>query len=253
LQGQWGINYKALKPWLCSDIEEISKPLENDLRHLFYGFYRGHRIDTWNAKRLAIYNGRLVKTIRMQGLLSVVNRLFPEIKIVYIMRHPCGVLKSYYQHGWSLELSSISSSVSIDHPLVGDYMARLLASSSAVDQYIYFWAIENRIALNQLGQIPHHLCFYEDLVGSSTQSMESLFGFLGKGAAGLALENISRPSSHSGYLADISDSVRKASSLESWKTILPREDVDRCLAIVDECGLSHIYTDELLPLASQLR
>ena len=253
LEGGWGINYKALKPWLCCDVEEICKPLENDMRHLFYGFYRGHGMDTWNAKRLTIYNGRLVKTIRMQGLLSVVNRLFPEIKIVYIMRHPCSVLKSYYQHEWSLEVSRLSSSISIDHPLVGEYMAKLLASTSTVDQYVYFWAIENRIALNQLEKIPHHLCFYEDLVGSSAQSMESLFGFLGKGTASLALENISTPSSHCRYLADFSDSARKAYALENWKTTLPVEYVDRCLEIVYECSLSHIYTDELLPLASLLR
>ena len=106
LQEEWGIKYKFLKPWLCCDIEEMSTSLQNDIRHLFYGFYRGHGMDTWNAKRLKIYNGRLVKSIRIQGLLSVVNRLFPEIKIVYIMRYPCGVLKSYYQHRWSLEISS---------------------------------------------------------------------------------------------------------------------------------------------------
>jgi hypothetical protein len=245
LQEDWGIKYQALKPWLYCEPQAISKQLEADINHLFFGFYRGHGMDTWNTNRWTTYCGRLVKSIRMQGLLSVVHSLLPDVKIIYIMRHPCAVLQSYYRTSWKPQLGLLIANMTQKNVIVDEHIERLSNASSTLDQYMYLWALENRVALEQLKTIPHHLCFYETLIDSPNQSISSLFNFLGKDSSEITSSHLSKPSSHASYRKN--QASTSGSPIESWKHRLSADDIQRCLQITEECGLADIYTSNPLP------
>ena len=213
------------------------------IEQVLSGKIRNRWVDQFN--RRAIYRRRLIKSIRLHLALKRVKVRNPQIKIVFMMRHPCAVVASQVKTDWGFRKASVFTKQS---DLVDDYLRPFLPyieqAQSDFEERIYKWAIENYVVLKQFKPDDIHILFYEELVAHPKKTLVDLFHYLQYELKSSWQEAIEKPS-----VTTISDRVdiKTDDRLNGWRHQISDDELTRAVEILSVFGLNKIYNEHAMP------
>jgi len=125
----------------CSEMRPIFDPV-------FDGSLRSVWSDRYNDR--FCYRHRLIKEIRANLCLGWIAKTYPQVRIALIVRNPINVAQSQMAGGWPVELSWLHAQPELlrDHPFLA--APELNRCDTQFKRNIAHWAVENRVALDQL-------------------------------------------------------------------------------------------------------
>jgi len=142
------------------------------------GAIRNSWIDRFNKKFFC--TKRLVKDIRTNLMLKWIKVHFPEIKLIFLMRHPGAVAISRIKQNWVTDLSTFLSQPLLMDDYLNEFKKDIEKADTQFEKSIFLWCIENYVPLKQLSDNDFHLIFYEHLVLNPEEELDKLFSFIGR-------------------------------------------------------------------------
>ncbi len=205
---------------------------------IFSGALRSRWADHQNHARLV--RRRLVKEVRINNLLPWISDAFPELRLVYLVRHPVAVADSARRTGWrdQPDLDAL-----LDQPaLVEDHLAESVDVLSGLrtpwERLIGQWCGENLAPLRMLDPDRACLVFYEELCDRSAPVAEEVLAHLGQRPDGALDEARRRPSRTA---TPDSAVVQGEDLVGGWGPSVSSEELERAVEIVDACGLGEVW------------
>jgi hypothetical protein len=214
-------------------------------RKVVRGEVRGAWTDRFHHRFIA--RERLIKDIRANLFLGWLSESFPEMPVVFVLRHPCAVALSRMRLGWRPRLEEFLEQPELVQDFiapVADEMRSLSTESPEFERHVFAWCIENYVPLTQLGPGRAHLVFYERLCQSPEPELRGLFRYLGTGPRDVPLEALGNPSRLSRTGSAVVSGGERAGG---WRDDLSREQVRRATEILGYFGLDRIYGESPLP------
>lgn len=168
------VNYFHFRQYLRSDNRE-EKYLA-PARDILSGNIRNSWVDNYNKKFLV--RKRIVKDVRTNLMLKWIKTHFPEIPIIYIMRHPCAVALSRRERGFNthLDVYLTQNQLMMDHLQPFEHVIN--NAKDTFDKHIIMWCIDNYVPLQQFLKGEMHIVFYEHLCIRSNEEIKKIFRFL---------------------------------------------------------------------------
>jgi hypothetical protein len=187
----------------------------------------------------------IVKSIRANLILKWLKVNFPEVPVVFILRHPCAVARSMLSLGWhpALDQFFLSQSELVDdfiHPFVDN----IEAAADPFEKIIYLWCIENYVPLRQFEPGEIHIVFYEHLCRDPKRPVNDLFAFLDWDYEESVFGVVKSPSAQ--VQAD-SAVLTGQDQVNAWRSGISPSQRERAMQILGLFGLDEIYSRNGLP------
>ncbi len=184
---------RAFKLGQYIDPADQAHPLARDVDALLAGRVRNWWTDRQNPKRIA--RRRIVKEIRITNLIPWIRARHPELRIVYVVRDPVAVARSWLELDWS---DGLDDFLAQDELLacfdgISDHITAVAQRGDRFERLVLRWCLENAIPLRAQVSSDVHLVEYERLRDDPGPELEHLFAYLGTPGDG-ALEAVGRPS-----------------------------------------------------------
>ncbi len=194
---------------------------------------------------------RVWKSIEGAGRLAAIAKNFPDIKGVYIVRHPCGYIASMLR---GKRLKTFESDYDPGRDL--DYMRPLLKLElatrhglsvdnfrelSPVARMTWRWVLTNEKVLADLEGLPNCLVLrYEDMCVDSIEQSKRLFAFTGLPWSEQTGEflGMSSTTADNRYYSVFRDSKQAA---DSWQKELEQSVIDEVLSIAKGSAGGELY------------
>jgi hypothetical protein len=209
------------------------------------GAIRNSWVDHQNERIFSKY--RLIKEIRANLELKWIHDSFPQVPILFILRHPCAVVASRMELGWSTD-GDIEPMLS-QPLLVADFLEPFIdlikRSKSAEAKHAIIWSISNLVPLKQFGPGELQIVHYETLCSRPDIALPEALAALGVDYSSSALSNINRPSQTTRATSAV---VIGTDKISAWRHKLTRSQIAEILTVVDAFGLGYLYSDSSLPL-----
>ncbi len=188
---------------------------------------------------------RIIKEIRANLQLPWLHKNFPEVPIIFLMRHPCAVANSRMQLNWPSSTDVFLS----QNELVKDHLAPFVNEIEKItgdfEGHIVNWCIENYIPLKLLKPGDAHITFYEDIIADRSREVQRIFSFLQQPVPRISEKVFNRPSA----LARDGSAVNQGKSpLLEWQEHVSKEQIQRTLEILRLFGLDYLYNEQPHPL-----
>lgn len=214
-------------------------------RKVLSGEIRNRWIDHKNEQLFPQY--RIVKEIRANLLLNWLYECFPQVPILFIMRHPCAVVLSRMELGWATD-SDIEPFLN-QPDLVSDYLVDHLDlirnARTDEEKHAIIWCVSNLIPLKQFKPGLLKIVYYENLCTQPEIELPAIFERMGTRYESRSMEGINRPSQTT---RESSAVVTGADKISSWKKKLEPSQIEKILQVVDTFGLGDLYGDSVQPL-----
>lgn len=189
---------------------------------------------------------RVAKAVRACLMLGWIHARFPRTPTLLIVRHPCAVVASFQNLGWTADLDV--ASMAQQHVLVQDHltdcpplmdMATLPHQKTALA-----WCISNRVALRQAAGTRIAPFYYENLVRRPQEAIPAIFNEIGQSFDGSVFTHLRRPSrtTKSGRATTV-----PSARAPGWAGILSSAQVDDVMEIVAAFGLGDLYDGQGRP------
>lgn len=214
-------------------------------RDILSGNVRNSWVDNYNKKFFV--QKRLVKDVRTNLMLKWIKTTFPEIPIIYIMRHPCAVALSRRERGFSTHLNVYldQNQLMMDHLKPFEHIIN--NAKDMFDKHMIMWCIDNYVPLQQFLKGEMHIVFYEHLCIQPNEEIQKIFKFLDTPCdindpvlQGL----IKKPSLLS---RDGSAILHQKNLIDEWKTGINEAETKRAVELLKLFSLDRAYDAEPLP------
>ena len=200
------------------------------------------RLNTkWFTRKL------LIKSICGHFITDWLIDEYPEMKTIYLMRHPFAVAHSKFKitGQWDPTLMPY-----IEHEeLIDTYFPAqkefIKQAHTPFESFIIGWCIENYVGLKQIEGKNVHLITYEDFCLEPEKEVKDLFEFINEDFTDKALEQLKVPS-RTTYLKN-SDIKTGSSLIDGWQRKLSEEEIKSGLKILKMFGMDKIYNESLTP------
>lgn len=233
--------------------ETFIKPV----RQILSGKVRNQWTDRFNET--IVSNKRLIKAIRANLFLPWLHDNFPELPIIFLLRHPCAVAASKMRLSWKRSLSSYLKQDALIKDFLKPFHQELIASEAKFqsvnddfDNLIFIWCIENYVPLTQLRRFRKdkiHVVFYENCCINPEVETKRLFSYLKEDYHPDVLERLKKASK----LSRADSAVFTGENLiDGWKTCLTEQQTKRAMEILDLFGLDQLYSQSLMPHTENL-
>lgn len=217
---------------------------------VFSGKIRDRWVDKQNERILSKY--RLIKEIRTNLALKWLHDKFPEVPIVFLVRHPCAVVASRLELGWAtdgdIESFLLQPELVEDH--LKPYMDLIKRSNTDEEKHAIIWSISNLIPLDQFRSGEFKIVYYENLVTRPERELRAIFNTLRHANEQLKLDTVNRPSQTTNKTSPV---VTGDDKIANWKKRLNSEQINNILKIVDSFGLGNLYGDSVLPVINNAK
>src|SRR5579863_739826 len=179
-------------------LRQYLRPDDGDPRYLdparkiFAGKIRNRWSDSPNHSTFP--RRRLVKDVRTTMLLKWFRVHFPQLPIVYIMRHPFAVAASRIRLGYRTDMGPMylrQAPLVADH--LGPFVELINEPKSPFASHVLDWCVENFVPLRQLERGDVIWVFYERLT-SIPEDLSKLFAALGEPVGEEFRARLNRPS-----------------------------------------------------------
>ncbi len=239
-------------PYLYMKPGKENKQLAAAAQDIFTGKFTHERVDVANYK--FHYKGLLVKDIFANLFAYWIQSLYPEIKIILLVRNPFSVAVSKYNRKDWLWITDPIVLLQ-QHDLHMDYLEpfdSLIRKTSRDDDYIarqvLIWSILHYVPLRQFDQGTIHIVFYEDVYSNPEQAVQKIVDFIGKDTdrktVRLNKNIISKPSKVSGKESTI---IQRTSPLTSWKNSITSGQIEKGMRILQVFGFDGLYDENSKP------
>jgi hypothetical protein len=209
---------------------------------IFSGRVRNLWIDRYNKK--SIPTKRLIKDIRVNLLLRWIKTNFPEIPIVFMLRHPFSVACSRIRLGWKAHLDDFNAQREFCEDFLIKFNEIVIRDKGEFEKQILMWCIENYVPITSLKSDEIYILFYENLFSNPEKEVRSLFNYLNLSVSDHLFDIIKKPSP---MTKKNSPFITGEDPLLHWKTILTNKQIDSALKIMSDFGFDKIYCDEAFP------
>jgi hypothetical protein len=222
--------------------------LLNYCQRVFSGDIR----DSWIDRQVEhiFPRGRVIKDIRANLFLKWIQNRFPEMPLIYIIRHPCAVVLSRLELGWATD-TDIAPFL-VQERLVEDFLYDKVEFIREVktdeEKHAIIWCISNLVPIRQFGCNELHTVFYEDLCLNPEEGIPRIFQSINQEFKPSVFRQLRNPSTTS-----IRDSavVIGENRVARWKKTLSGKQIRDILSVVEAFGLNHLYDSSLTPVAHQ--
>ncbi len=121
--------------------------LEDFCRRVFTGDIRDPWIDRQVDRLFPRY--RIIKEIRANLLLKWISNRFPEVPILFIIRHPCAVVASRMQLGWDTDadIAEFLAQPELVQDFLEDKRDLIESCQTPAEKHAVIWAISNLVPL----------------------------------------------------------------------------------------------------------
>jgi hypothetical protein len=224
---------------------EDDRELEAYCRRIFSGRIR----HPWIDREVACLRpeARLVKEIRANLFLKWIALRFPEVRRLFVLRHPCAVVESRLRLGWATD-SDIASFLA-QPALVSDFLAdklELIASTTTDEgKHAIVWCISNLVPLRQFASGGLPLVYYEHLCTQPGIELPKVLTAVGFPQTYDARSD--RYASPSSTTAAASRVLSGRPSHADWRDRLGAARIDNVLRVVDAFGLGDLYDAAGMP------
>ena len=180
------------------DPADQDHPLSRTIDSLLAGRVRSWWTDRQNRRRVA--TRRIVKEIRITNLVPWIRARHPELAIVYVVRDPLAVARSWLELGWGDDLDQLLSQEHLLRQFSGsqDTIEAIAARGEPVERHVLRWCLENAIPLRAHAELDLHLVVYEQLRADPESEVGRLFAYLEKDPTG-AHAAVARPSATASF------------------------------------------------------
>lgn len=206
--------------------------------------------------------GRVVKDIHSGNLLPWYRARFPQVPVVFTVRHPIATACSRLRHGDFYGLARYLETERGRHEAEASPVAAWLEAydehredPDVVVRGVAEWCIENAYPLQRCSAEGAALVYYERAVREPAAELARLAAFcapaIGSGE-GIDLEALRRPSAKDFFgTATMADRPQDWDRLLSrWVEQVPGETTRRCLRVLADFGLDRFYGEEPVPRAT---
>ena len=187
---------------------------------------------------------RLIKDIRANLMLGWIRANFPEMLMIFLLRHPCAVANSKIKLGWKPDINDLLS----QKELVGDFLEpfedEMRSAKTDFERHVFSWCVENYVPLAQLEHGEVHLAFYENLSENPKGEVGRLFAFMGKDFDESIFERMKKPSLLSREGSAVLSGERLA---DSWRKHVTTAQLERTIEILGLFGLDAVYSEKPMP------
>jgi len=192
---------------------------------------------------------RVIQEIRANGLLRWIQVRFPELPLVFLLRHPCAVVRSRLDLDWDTDrdISSFLEQPQLVADHLEPYLDLIKYADSPEEKHAVVWCLSNLVPLRQFpaGRLP--IFHYEDLVRDPGTVIPRLLAAAGAPMTHDILARFGQPSRSATRAAAAGSAEGR---MLEWRRELQEVQVRRVLGIVRGFGLDHLYDAEGLPRAS---
>jgi len=228
------------------------RPTDDDPRYLeparavFSGMLRSDWTDQLN--RRIFCSKRLIKEIRTNLMLKWIRDHFPEMPIVFLLRHPCAVAISRLAKGWNsfYGLKDLLSQDLLIWDHLKPFMPIITADRSDFEQHVLVWCIENYVPVRTLHKNDALVVFYENLCLQPETEVKRLADYLKVQCPELMMRRVSVPSSQA--RKGESAIVLGENLVSSWKNAVNQDMLDQAHSLLTLFGLERFYGRDPLPL-----
>ncbi len=187
------------------------------------------------------YAGRVIKDIRMNLFLKYIQANFPQLNIIFLIRHPCAVVASQYFLGWEDGIELILQQRELMDTYLRPFSDTINSCNSRIERLALRWCIENYIPLEQFSNSDWTFLTYERLCTDDEQEWSILFNNLQTNLHNFQLTNRYKPGMTKKQGIKLRDRRKLVSS---WKNKLKPPNVDQILKVVASFGLDSIYSED---------
>ena len=230
--------YQYMRP---TDRNEL---LSSYCRGIFTGTIRHPWIDQQVESFAPDY--RIIKAVRANLFLKWVRNEFPEVSILFIMRHPCAVVLSWMKLNWNAEkdIERLLAQPMLIQDFLVDHMDVIRRAEYPEEKQAIIWCVNNLIPIEQFRGSRLHVVFYENLCLLPDTEVAGLFRAINQPYNKDVLTMLPKPSTTSHSASAI---ITGKDMVERWRTELDKEQIQRIKSIVSAFGLDHIYGDSAIP------
>jgi hypothetical protein len=189
---------------------------------------------------------RIVKDVRVCLFLRWLHDRFPQVPILFIIRHPCAMVASYLAMKWSADddLDSMLGQPKLVTDHLSELMPVIRAATEAHEKRALVWCIENLVALRQFENRHLEIVRYEDLVLRPDVTIPRLFAAIKRPFRDSVFRVHRRPSL---TVRSWSPLLHGGDPTRAWQSILSRSQIDDVMDIVHAFGLGHLYPHASIP------
>jgi hypothetical protein len=227
--------------------EQEDRELYNYAHEVLTGKIRDQRID-WHNKRLFTHS-RIIKEIRANLFLKWLHDRFPQVPLVFVIRHPCAVALSRKELGWDTD-ADIEPFLRQEN-LIADYLENKLdlihSLKTDIEKHALVWSISNLVPLSQFEPDELNTVFYENLCLKPEYELAKVFKVLDQRHLYITGMDVQRPSVTTTLTSAV---VTGEDKVSRWKSHLKSSEIDSILNIVQEFGLGYLYGDAVTPRES---
>jgi sulfotransferase family protein len=212
---------------------------------VFTGEIHNRWIDRQNERIISKF--RLVKEIRANLALKWLHDNFPEVPILFMMRHPCAVVSSRMELGWATDrdIDPFLSQPQLVEDHLDPYLDLIRSAGNSEEKHAVIWSVSNLVPLKQFRSDELKVVYYENLCTHPEAELPGIFETIGYEFSSALVDTINQPSQTTKAGSAV---VAGTDKIGSWKQKLSRSQIDNILRIVHGFGLSHLYSEASLPL-----
>ncbi len=194
---------------------------------------------------------RVIKEIRANLFLKWIHTAFPEIPLLFIVRHPCAVALSRMQLGWwtDRDIGPLLSQPKLIDDFLVDKLDIVWRAQTVEAKHAVIWCISNLVPIKQFQANGLTVIFYENLCTRPEDEVPKIFRAMSHDFNGSIFEFLNKPSTTSRHTSAI---VTGANKVTRWKSKLSTKQIDNVLSVVRDFGLDYIYGDSFTPLVATL-
>jgi hypothetical protein len=179
-------------------------------------------------------------------MLKWIRNHFPQMRIVFMMRHPHAVAASRTRLQWRTDVQRVyfaQKELMLDH--LDPFTSEIDRASSPFEKHVVDWCVENLIPFRQLENGDVYLIFYEHLLENPRVELQRLLSYLNRPYQESIMSHLKRPSMSTppeNYeCKSMRTSVlRRQEPSDAQEILLSRR-------IVKAFGLDKIYNDAGMP------
>lgn len=219
----------------------------NFAQKVFTGEIRNAWIDRRNERIFSYV--RLVKEIRANLALKWLHENFPEVPILFLVRHPCAVVLSRMELGWATDsdIEPFLSQPQLIEDHLSPYLDLIRSAANLEEKHAVIWSVSNLVPLRQFNADELKVVCYEELCNHPENELPRIFEAIGYQYSGAMSSK--QPSQTTRPASAV---VTGADQIENWKKKLSRSQIDNVLRVVQAFGLDHLYGDSTLPLQKKI-
>ncbi len=187
---------------------------------------------------------RLVKEIRACLFLKWLRERFPEVPLVFIVRHPCAVVASRIKLGWATDgdIEPFLAQPKLVEDHLHPYLDLIAGATTDEEKHAVVWCVSNLVPLRQFESGGLDVVFYEELCLHPEEEITRVFAALGRRPDRRAFDSARRVSATARGFSAV---VTGDDPVTRWRRDLSEDQEARIVEVVERFGLGHLYGRDL--------